>query len=316
MSDLLLISGATPRMMDRLTAEFTVHDIQTIDDMPTFLAEHGPKITAVATDGHLGVRADIMDGLPNLKIIGVYGVGYDGVDTKTAAERGIVVTHTPNVLNAEVANTTLMLMLATYRQLRFNEDWVRSGNWKTKGNAPLSRSPDNRTIGILGMGRIGQMIAERLQVFNPTILYHTRTAKDVPYTHVPNLVDMAEQADVLVVITPGGAATHHLVNADVLNALGPDGLLINVARGSVVDEDALVAALADGRLGMAGLDVFDAEPHVPEALLTMDNVVLQPHVGSGTIETRQAMGDLVCDNLSQYLKDGTTLTSVPETAHL
>ncbi|MBM7066827.1 2-hydroxyacid dehydrogenase [Actibacterium sp. 188UL27-1] len=315
--EMLLIGGATPRMMDRFAADFDkVHELSKVDNRTTFLAEQGEGITAVATNGHDGVAPDIMKALPNLKIISGYGVGYDAIDTDTAVARGIVVTHTPNVLNDEVANTAVMMMLTLYREFLRDEAYVRAGRWHVEGNAPISRSPSNRTVGILGLGRIGETIANKLKAFDATIVYHSRNPKEVDYTYYGDLTKMAADVDVLIVITPGGSATNKLVNREVLNALGPDGTLINVSRGSVVDEAELVLALQEGRLGYAGLDVFEAEPKVPEALLTMPNVVLLPHVGSATVETRQAMGDLVCDNLTQFLKDGTTISPVPECAHL
>ncbi|MEL6521688.1 MAG: 2-hydroxyacid dehydrogenase [Pseudomonadota bacterium] len=311
-AELLLIGGATPRMMDRFQAEFTVHELRQIENRAAFLAERGAAITAVATNGHDGVPADIMAALPNLQIISCYGVGYDAIDVETAVARGIVVTHTPDVLNDEVANTAILMMLALYRDFLANESHARSGQWAVQGNAPLSRSPSRRTVGILGLGRIGMTIAEKLQAFDAVILYHARSQKDVGYTYYQNLIEMARDADILIVITPGGAATRHLVDRRVLDALGPEGTLINVARGSVVDEAELVLALKEGRLGYAGLDVFENEPMVPDELLSMQNVVLLPHVGSATVETRQAMGDLVCHNLSQFLKDGSPVTPIPE----
>ena len=313
---LLQIGNVTDRMRDRFEAEFTVHKLFDQEDRDGFIAAHGGDILAVATDGHYGIAPDLMARLPNLKIVASYGVGYDAIDAGAAAARGIVVAHTPDVLNDEVANTFVMLWLAVSRRLIPSDAWVRSGKWEGQGAFPLTRSVQDRTVGILGMGRIGQTIAARAEMFDARVLYHARGAKDVPYTYCPDLVEMARQSDVLVVITPGGAATRHLVNAEVLDALGPEGILINVARGSVVDEAALVAALQEGRIGGAGLDVFEAEPKVPDALKTMENVVLTPHVGSDTVETRQAMGDLVCDNLSGYLKDGRVLTPVPECRHL
>ena len=251
-----------------------------------------------------------------LKIVSRHGVGYDAVDTDACVARGIKVSHTPDVLNGEVANTTLLLMLAGLRNFRHDEAWARSGDWEAKGGAPLSTSPDGKTIGILGLGRIGQEIADRLAVFNPTIVYHTRTKKDVPYTYYDDLVEMAKACDVLVCITPGGASTNKIVNKDVLEALGPKGMLINVSRGSVVDEDALIAALESGKLGLAGLDVFEGEPHIPDALKASERTVLLPHVGSATHETRAAMGALTVDNLLQWKADGTLKTPVPECAHL
>ncbi len=314
MSELLVIGDITSDMRRRLASRFALHDRKYVDD--AWLDSNGHKITHVSTDGHLGAPADLMAKLPNVQMIASYGVGYDAIDTDMAVSRGIPVSHTPDVLNEEVASTTLMLMLTLYRNFRFDEAHARSGNWTRDGNAPLSRSADKRTVGILGMGRIGQAIARKLQALNATILYHTRSEKDVPYTYVADLTEMAKQCDVLVCITPGGPATRHLVDKSVIDALGPEGMLINVSRGSVVDEDALVKALQDGRLGSAGLDVFEKEPKIPAALCEMNNVVLLPHVGSATIETRKAMGDLVVDNLISHLETGKVLTSVPETAHL
>jgi len=313
---LLLIGGATPRMMDRFRAEFDVHVVKDIPDLPAFLAKQGDSITAVATNGHDGVKPEIMAGCPNLKVVSCYGVGYDAIDTATCAARGIKVSHTPNVLNDDVANTALLLILAAARDLVFNDGYVRAGRWASEGNTPLTRSPEGKRFAILGLGRIGERIAQKLEQFNGKIIYHTRTKKDVAYEYYDDLTRMAQDSDYLIVITPGGAATNKLVNRAVIDALGPQGTLINVARGSVVDEAEMVAALQDGRLGWAGLDVFEKEPHVPEALFALHNVTLLPHVASATHETRQAMGDLVCDNLSQFLKDGKVLTSVPETAHL
>lgn len=314
--DLLLIGGATDVMMERMEAEFTIHKANDINDFSSWAAENGDKIVAVATNGHDGVPTHVMEGCSNLKVAAAYGVGYDAIDTDACVARGIKVSHTPNVLNAEVANTALMLMLTSFRNFLSDEHHARSGAWENSGNAPLSRSPDNRVIGILGMGRIGQEIAERMGVFNSEILYHTRSKKDLPYEYCADLTDMAARADVLICITPGGASTNKIVNKQVLEALGPEGLLINVARGSVVDEAALIEALSSGKLGMAGLDVFEKEPHIPEALKSMKNVVLLPHVGSATQETRAAMGKLTVDNLLQWKQDGTVLTPVPECAHL
>ena len=314
--ELLMIGGATDDMMTRLEAEFIVNKMSEIDDFAAWASDHGGKIVALATNGHDGVPLHVMEGCPNLKVASAYGVGYDAIDTDACVARGIKVSHTPNVLNAEVANTALMLMLTCYRNFLSDERHARSGDWERDGNAPLSRSPDNRVVGILGMGRIGQEIAERMGVFNSEILYHTRSQKDLPYTYCADLTDMASRSDVLVCITPGGAATNKIVNKQVLEALGPDGVLINVSRGSVVDEAALTQALQTGALGMAGLDVFEKEPHIPDALKALDNVVLLPHVGSATQETRAAMGTLTVDNLLQWKQDGTVLTPVPECAHL
>ncbi len=313
---LLQIGSVTDRMKERFEAEFRVDILFEVPDREAFLAAEGHAFTAVATDGHWGVPEDVLAALPNLKVISSYGVGYDAIDADGAAARGILVAHTPDVLNDEVADTAMMLWLALSRRLVPADRWARSGDWAEKGNFPLTRSVQNRTVGIVGFGRIGQTIARRAEAFNARVLYFARGPKDVPQEYCSDLVEMAAKADVLFVITPGGASTRRLISADVIDALGPEGLLVNVSRGSVVDEAALVAALQEGRLGGAGLDVFEAEPIIPDQLKTMDNVVLTPHIGSASVETRRAMGDLVCDNLSQFLKDGTVLTPVPECAGL
>ncbi|MFL4469535.1 2-hydroxyacid dehydrogenase [Tateyamaria armeniaca] len=308
MPDLLQIGGITDTMRDRLAEHFTIHKLSES-------AYPADAITHIATNGHDGVPADVMAACPNLKMVSCYGVGYDAIDTKAAAECGILVTHTPDVLNAEVASTTILLMLASFRNFLHDEAHARSGDWE-KGGAPLSRSADNRRVGILGLGRIGQAIADKLEAFNAEIHYHTRTKKDVPYTYHASLTEMASAVEVLICITPGGPSTHRIVNEEVMNALGPEGTLINVSRGSVVDESAMVQALQDGRLGYAALDVFEAEPKIPDALKSMSNVVLLPHVGSATHETRAAMGALVVDNLIAHLTTDKVHTPVPETAHL
>ena len=312
MPDLLLIGDATDEMIARVGEAFTIHDAKCIDDLPAWLETVGSRVTHILTNGHDGVPHVIMAGLPNLQMISCYGVGYDAIDADEAARRGILVTHTPDVLNAEVATTAIMLFLACFRELLRDEAYVRSGEWEVHGNAPLTRSADFRTVGILGMGRIGKEIAAKLSPWNPKILYHARSEKDVPFQYVDDLEVMARRADVLISIIPGGAETRHLVTADVIDALGPDGTLINVSRGSVVDETALIGALENGRLGWAGLDVFEHEPRVPERLRRLRNVVLLPHVGSATVETRAAMGALTVDNLLLHLNDGTVLTPVPE----
>ncbi len=309
MPDLLQIGGITQEMHDRLAPKFTIHKLSD-GDYPA------DAITHIATNGHDGVPADVMAACPNLQMISCYGVGYDAIDTTEAQRREIMVTHTPNVLNAEVATTAVLLWLACYRELLRDDAYVRSGGWEANGNAPLTRSADNQMVGILGLGRIGQAIADKLAPWGATIVYHSRTQKDVPYTYYDDLTKMAADVDTLICITPGGASTNKIVNADVMAALGPQGTLINVARGSVVDEAALIDALQSGKLGWAGLDVFEAEPKVPQALRDMPNTVLLPHVGSATVETRAAMGALTVDNLLQHLADGTVQTPVPECAGL
>ena len=313
---LIQVGNVNERMTARLNAEFVVHKWFDVQDKDALLAEVGDKVIAISTDGHWGVPDNLFERLANLRVVSSYGVGYDGIDTDAAVRHNVLVAHTPNVLNDEVADTAIMLWLAVSRGLLRANAWVRSGAWESKGAFELTRSIQKRTVGILGMGRIGETIAKRAAAFDAKIVYHSRTSKPVPYDYYDDLTAMARDCDVLMVITPGGAATKHLVNAEVLEALGPDGILINVARGSVVDEAALVDALQSGKLGAAGLDVFEAEPKVPQALKDMDNIVLLPHVGSATIETRRAMGDLTCDNLSQYLRNGTVITAIRECAHL
>ena len=310
---LLIIGEITPRMAERFSAAFTCHYLDKIANTERFLAANGPSIQAIATSGHDGVPDDLLDSLSNLKIISNYGVGYDAINVDKAVSKNILVTHTPDVLNEEVATTALMLLMAVSRELIVNDSYIRKGNWSKKGNTPLSRAVDGMSVGILGYGRIGQAIARKLEAFNCQISYHARSErKDSPHRYYDNLILLADDVTALIVITPGGQCTHHLVNADVISALGSEGILVNVARGSVVDEDALIAALQDGSLGGAGLDVFAAEPYVPEVLFTMDNVVLTPHIGSATVETRRAMGDLTVDNLVQYFSDGQVITPIPE----
>ena len=302
---------AARAMTERLSKGFDVALLADQPDQAAFLKRHGPEFVAVATFS--GVTDEAMAAMPNLKVISSYGVGYDNINAAGAAGRGVIVAHTPDVLNDEVADTAIMLWLAVSRELLPSERWARSGQWETTGEAyRLTRSVRRRSVGIVGMGRIGQTIARQVGMFDAKVMYHARSKKDVPYAYHADLVEMARAADVLIVITPGGAATRHLVSREVIEALGPDGVLINISRGSVVDEAALVAALQSGKLGGAGLDVFEAEPKIPDALKTMENVVLLPHVGSATVETRAAMGDLVCRNLESWLETGRVVAPVPE----
>ena len=307
---MLMIGYATRRSLDRLAESFTVHRMP--EDREAFLAEHGGEIEYLMSNGHGGVPAALMDRLPKLKIVSNYGVGYDSVDVATAVSRGIMVTHTPNVLNDEVANTAIMLMLTTARNFLHDNAYLKAGRWAQGGEAPLSRSVAGLTVGILGLGRIGLATAEKLGVFGVDIVYHTRSKRDVPYRYYDDLTAMARDVDILISIAPGGPSTLKIINRQVIDALGPDGILINVGRGSVVDEDALIAALQDGRLGKAGLDVFANEPNVPQALIEHPNATLLPHVGSGTVETRQAMGDLAVENLTAFHTTGRAVTPVPE----
>lgn len=311
---LLTVGPVMPDVVERqLAPHFTLVGEA---DVEGAVAAHGPAIRAIATRGRLKVDEALMARLPALEIIANFGVGYDSVDAQAAARRGVVVTHTPDVLNEEVADLTLGLLLATVRDLPRADRFVREGKW-LKGAFPLSATLRARTVGIVGMGRIGKAIARRIEAFGLPIAYHTRTPQpDLPYRHYADLVALARDVDILILILPGGPATDRLVDAEVLAALGPDGILINVARGTVVDEAALVEALKSGTILAAGLDVFRDEPRVPEALLALDNVVLLPHVGSATRHTRAAMGQLVVDNLLSWFDGKGALTPVPETRAL
>ena len=271
-------------------------------------------VRAVAGSGDSKVSAELMAQLPALELISIMGVGYDGVDVAAAKARGVTVTHTPNVLNDDVADLAIGLMLCAARQLPAAERYVRSGQW-LKGPMPLARKMSGARLGLVGMGRIGQAIAQRAQAFGMQIAYHTRSPKaGVPYAYHADLLSLARDSDFLVLITPGGAGTRHLVNAQVLQALGPKGILVNVARGSVVDEVALIEALEAGVIGGAALDVFEDEPRVPQRLIDLPQVVLVPHIGSATGQTRQAMADLAFGNLREHFAGRPVLTPVPECA--
>ncbi|KNZ33203.1 MAG: dehydrogenase [Methylibium sp. NZG] len=278
-------------------------------------ARAGIRGVAVA-GGHVRIDAALMDTLPDLEVVASLGVGYDHVDAKEAARRGVVVTHTPDVLTGEVADLALCLLLATIRQIPQADRYVRAGHW-LKSAMPLTTTLRERKVGILGLGRIGKAIAKRLDACDVTVEYHGRQPQEgVPYRYHPTLLGLAQECDVLLVVASGGAETHHLVNADVLKALGPDGILVNVGRGTVVDEAALVQALQNKTILSAGLDVFENEPHVPPALIAMDHVVLLPHVGSASVYTRKAMAQLVVDNLLAWFDGRGPLTAVPECKHL
>ncbi len=281
-----------------------------------FLSSHGGEITAVVTSGRTGVDAKLMTALPNLGAVVNFGVGYDTTDVDAAASRGVAVSNTPDVLTDCVADTAVGLMIDVMRQFSASDRYVRAGRWPVEGMYPLTRQVSNTRVGIIGLGRIGSAIAKRLTAFGCTISYHNRReVADSPYTYVSSPEQLARRVDVLVVAAAGGSGTRKLVSREVIDALGPDGYLVNIARGSVVDEKALVEALSDGRLAGAGLDVFADEPNVPEALLTMDNVVVLPHVGSGTVQTRAAMEALTLRNLDSFLSSGELVTPVPMPAN-
>lgn len=276
-------------------------------------AETANRIRGAAVSGAFPGRW--MDQLPSLEVIASFGVGYDAVDVKHAAEKGLVVTNTPDVLNDEVADTAIGLLLNTVRELPRAENWLREGHWTPGSAYPLSRfSLKGRHVGLYGLGRIGQEIAKRLEPFKVKISYHTRTIHpDIAYDYHPTLKGLADAVDTLIAIVPKTPHTHKTIDAEILSALGPDGILINVGRGWTVDEAALVLALKSGTLGAAGLDVFYGEPVVPAELFSLPNAVLLPHVASASIPTRNAMADLVAGNLIEWFEKGRPLTAVPET---
>jgi lactate dehydrogenase-like 2-hydroxyacid dehydrogenase len=313
---LVLMPGPMNRSVpDGLADGFEVIRLWEADDPSGVLEERGKDIVAVANGG-TAIDGAFLDKLPNVQIVASFGVGYDKIDASAAAERGVVVTNTPGVLDDEVADTAMGLLLMTARELSRAEQYLRDGRWTERPYPLTPATLSGRKMGILGLGRIGEAIAHRAAAFGISVAYHNRHRKDVPFDYYPTLLELAAASDILVVVIPGGAETKHLVNAEVLAALGADGILINVARGTVVDEAALVDALKSRTILSAGLDVFEHEPEVHPGLLDLDNAVLLPHVGSGTIPTRDAMGRLVVENLVSWFNHGVPITPVQESADL
>jgi lactate dehydrogenase-like 2-hydroxyacid dehydrogenase len=314
----VLFTGA---MMDMVTEQvaktYTIHKYWEATDKAAFLAKIGPEIEAIGTGGHTGVKTDaaLIAACPKLRVIANFGVGYDSIDAEAAAKRGIIVTNTPDVLTEEVADTALGLLLMTVREMSKAEGWLRAGKWATHGDYPLTNaSLRDRSLGIVGMGRIGQAIATRCAAFGMPISYFARSKRaEVGYPYYSNLIELAKAVDTLMVITPGGPETKNMINADVLAALGPRGILINVARGTVVDETALIAALRKKTILAAGLDVYWNEPKINPDLMTLENATLLPHVGSGTVHTRNGMGQMVVDNLIAYAARTKPVSPVSET---
>lgn len=273
--------------------------------------QEAPDATVMITSVRRGLQRDWIERLPRLAAVCSWGVGYETLDVEAARERGVVLSNTPHVLDNCVADLAWALMFSVARRSSVGDRYVKGGHWTTIGAFPLSTRVWGKRLGIVGLGRIGEAIAKRGSGFDMEVRYHNRRERpDVPYGYEPSLVALAQWADFLVLACPGGPATRHIVNREVLRALGPTGILVNIARGTVVDEDALVAALQSGELGGAGLDVVANEPHVPKALLTMDNVSLMPHVGSATHETRADMARLVMENAQAFLKNGRLVTPI------
>jgi lactate dehydrogenase-like 2-hydroxyacid dehydrogenase len=312
--EIVLIGPLKPVVVRGLDAGCTVYKAAEAKDFDAFVAAHSHVRAIACSDTRESIPGRLMARFPKLQIVSSFGVGYDHMDVRWAAAHNVVLTNTPGVLTEEVADTALGLLLCTVREFPQAERFLRAGQWLTRGY-PLTRaSLRNRTVGMVGMGAIGQAIARRLDAMQVPVVYCARNPRrELAYRHYANLIDMARAVDTLLVIVPGGAATQNMINAAVLDALGPNGILINMARGSVVDEPALIKALKDKRIMAAGLDVYAKEPEVPKELLEMDNVVLFPHLGSASVHTREKMDQLVVDNLLAWATGKAPLTPVPET---
>ncbi|UYQ76987.1 2-hydroxyacid dehydrogenase [Glutamicibacter sp. JL.03c] len=308
---ILRVGPVNPAVAAILNDEFQAAVLPGADDRDAWLEEHGAGIRVAVCSGKIGVDTKLLEKLPYLEAIVNFGVGYDATDVAQAKERGIPLSNTPDVLTDCVADTALGLYLDTLRRLSAAERFVRAGTWASGQNFPLATKASGRKVGILGLGRIGQAIADRLEGFGCEIHYHSRNPKqDVQYPYHASARDLAAATEVLIVAAAGGPDSAGLVNADVIEAVGPEGFIINIARGSVIDEPALIRALQEGTLAGAGLDVFANEPEVPAELLELDSVVLLPHLGSGTVETRADMTAVTIGNLRSFLKDRTLLTPI------
>ena len=308
--EILVVWTLRPDKLAEIESEFHLHRYDRADDPDALLAEVGPRIRGVATTGGKGLSRAMVERMPNLRIVASAGVGYDTIDVAACTENGVVVTNTPDVLTDDVADTALGLIIAARRNMIAGDAHVRSGSWGREGPLPLTSALRGRRLGILGLGRIGTAIARRAEPFGLEIGYTARSEKPSGYRYHPTLLGLAGWSDILVVAVPGGSGTDRLIDSDVLRALGPAGTLVNIARGSVVDEPALVAALASRTIASAALDVFLNEPNPDPALTASPNVVLYPHHASGTVETRDAMAALVNDNLRAFFADRPALTPV------
>jgi len=308
--EIVIVGPMYPACQARLEAEFTAHKLWEAADRDAFLRNVADRVRGIAVYALHGCQAALIEALPRVEIIACMGIGVDRIDLACARKRGIRVTNTPDVVTPDTADTAMALMLAVERRIPQGDRFVRSGEW-VNGDFAFGRSIGKRRLGIIGLGRIGSAIAKRAQAFDMEIAYHgPREKAGAPYRYVADLVELAEWAEILVAACPGGEATRNLVNGRVIAALGPEGSLINISRGSVIDEPALIAALQSGTLGAAGLDVFATEPRVPEALRAMDNVVLSPHIGTQTHDARRAMGDLTVDNLHAHFAGRELLSPV------
>lgn len=309
----ILMTGPYPEWDQvELDAHYTVHKLFEAADRDAFLQQHGANIRAIATRGELGASAELIGKLPKLEVISVYGVGFDAVDLAACRARGIRVTNTPDVLTNDVADLGVAMMLVQSRGMIGAETWVKDGSWAEKGLYPLKRRVWGRKAGVLGLGRIGFEVAKRLKGFDMDIAYSDVSAKDFAkdMTFIADPVELARHSDFLFVTLAASAVTRHIVSKDVIAALGPEGMLINISRASNIDEDALLDALESKALGSAALDVFEGEPKLNPRFLQLDNVLVQPHHASGTIETRKAMGKLVRDNLAAHFAGAALLTPV------
>jgi len=308
--ELLMVGQHLEPIIGRLEPEIRVHRYWQAENPAGMLHEIGPRIRALATDAFTGASAELMQTLPELRLVANFGVGYDNIDSAYAHSRGITITNTPGVLDDDVADLAMALMLAVFRRVALADRFVRSGKWG-KQPFPLARKLTGKRLGIFGLGRIGKVLAKRALGFDMQIAYHGRHEQaDQPFRYFGSLAELGSWADVLVVLVPDTPETRGIIGPEILAAVGPEGVLINVARGAIVDEPALVEALSAGTVGGAGLDVFAREPEVPEALMGLDNVVLLPHLGSATIDTRQAMANLVVANLQAFFRGQPLLTPV------
>lgn len=308
---ILRVGPVNPAVADILATEFNTRVLPADSEQQDFLAHHGEEVRVAVCSGKIGVDSELMRKLPNLEAIINFGVGFDATDVAQAQSRGIPISNTPDVLTECVADTALGLYLNTLRRFSAAERFVRAGTWDEGENFPLAVRASGKRVGVLGLGRIGQAIATRLEGFGCDLHYYSRSAKpESNYRYHSSVLELASACDVLVVAVAGGPNTAGLVDAEVLKALGPQGFIINIARGSVIDEDALIHALQQGVIAGAGLDVFAQEPHVPQALKDCGNAVLLPHLGSGTVETRADMTQLTIANLRAYLADCTLVTPI------